>query len=135
PRRGAAYALPAVSSHESEGNELASLRDERDLYRTLLELGTASELEPFLRDAVQLVTRVCGARRGYLELRHEAPAGGETSASFALGLSNDDLDAVRASISHGVIAEAIASGRTVETASALDDPRFERRESVKQNRI
>lgn len=122
-----------MSSPESD--ELASLRDERDLYRTLLELGTASELEPFLREAVQLVTRVCGARRGYLELRHEAPSGRETTASFGLGLSNDDLDAVRASISHGVIAEAIASGRTVETASALDDPRFESHESVKLNRI
>jgi len=135
PRREAAYALHAVSSRESSGDELASLRDERDLYRTLLELGTASELEPFLRDAVQLVTRVCGARRGYLELRQEAPAGGETSFSFGLGLSDDDLDAVRRSISHGVIAEAIASGRTVETASALDDPRFESHESVKANRI
>jgi Nif-specific regulatory protein len=111
------------------------LRSERDLYRKLLELGTSSELEPFLREALELVTRVCGARCGYLELRHEGSPGTEIAASSGLGLSSEDLDAVRTMISRGVIAEAMASGRTVETASALDDPRFERRESVKANRI
>jgi Nif-specific regulatory protein len=116
-------------------SEAASLRVERDLYRTLLELGATSELQPFIRQALELVTRVCRARCGYVELRHESKPGAEITASFGLNLTNEDLDAVRTMISRGVIAEAMASGLTVETASALADPRFERLESVKQNRI
>lgn len=125
--------LGAEVTEESE----AALRVERDLYRTLLELGGAAELEPFLREALELVTRVCRARCGYLELRHESspPVRAEIATSFGLNLSNEDLHVVRTMISRGVIAEAIASGRTVETPSALADPRFERLESVKQNRI
>lgn len=122
-----------VSVQAEEGGE--ALRTERDLYRKLLELGTTSEIEPFLREALELVTRVCGARCGYVELRHEGSPGTEIAVSSGLGLSMEDIDVVRATISRGVIAEAMASGRTVETASALDDPRFGLRESVKANRI
>src|SRR5687767_13927047 len=105
-----------VAAHEE--SDISSLRAERDLYRKLLELGSVSELEPFVRDALELVTRVCNARCGYVELRHESSPGMEVKASFGLNLSSEDLDVVRQMISRGVIAEAMASGRTVETASA-----------------
>ena len=42
---------------------------------------------------------------------------------------------MRAAISRGIVAEALASGRTVETASAFLDPRFESRESVRVGHI
>jgi Nif-specific regulatory protein len=54
---------------------------------------------------------------------------------MAQGLSDVDVADTRATLSRGVMAEAIATGRTILSASALDDPRFDSRESVKKNRI
>ena len=49
--------------------ELAQIEQERDLYLRLLRLGAQDELEPFLKEALALVTDVTGAKQVYLELR------------------------------------------------------------------
>lgn len=110
------------------------IRRERDLYRRLLDLGAQREIEPFLKEALELVVETTGARRGYLELQEEDLQGDRTYA-LAHGLDGEGLEAVKRAISRGIIAEAVASGRSVATSSALLDPRFEGRPSVQAARI
>jgi transcriptional regulator with GAF, ATPase, and Fis domain len=117
-----------------EGLDLARLRRERNLYRKLLDLRRTEEIEPFLAEALALIVEVTGARRGYLELQ----GGGCRAAPtfwMARGCSDEDVALIRSSLSSAVIAEAIAGGRTILTASALTDPRFAGRGSVRANRI
>jgi Nif-specific regulatory protein len=49
--------------------------------------------------------------------------------------SSQEVEDIRDVISRGIIAEALGSGKTVSTASALLDPRFSERSSVKAHRI
>jgi Nif-specific regulatory protein len=117
----------------------AQTQRERDLYRQLLDLGHRDEIEPFLEEALSLIVAVTGAGRGYLELRdptsREGGASGGVLSWMARGCSDEDVAQIRQAVSRGVIAEALASGNTIVTASALDDPRFRDRGSVRDNRI
>ena len=45
------------------------------------------------------------------------------------------MENVRTAISRGIIAEALATGQTIVTPSAVLDPRFSARESVRRSRI
>ena len=56
---------------DSRSDELARVRQERDLYLRLLSLGAQQEIEPFLKEALALIVDITGARQGYLELRAE----------------------------------------------------------------
>jgi Nif-specific regulatory protein len=113
--------------------EIASLRRERDLYLRLLDLGRNTALDPFLREALALVVGLVEARQGYLELHDDD--NDPPRWWIAHGFSAAEIEDIRAVISRGIIAEAIASGRTVTTPSALADPRFKDRESVRRARI
>ena len=115
--------------------EAASLTAERDLYRKLLDLGSNEALESFLHEALALILQTSTATRGYIELRDESEPDERGLWWIARGLSDGDVAATRAAISRGVIAEALATGRTIVSASALDDPRFDSLASVKANRI
>jgi Nif-specific regulatory protein len=118
---------------------LASEQDrvwrERNLYLRLLTLGGQNELEPFLRDALALVVDVAGAHQGYLEVHADEPGGRERQWWIAHGFSDDEVETVRSTVSRGIIAQALASGETIVTPSALSDPRFRNRESVRIGRI
>ena len=92
-------------------SDASRVRAERDLYRRLLELTEREDVTPFLEDALGLVVEVTGAERGYLELQ-----GG---VRIARGFSEDELAEVRRELSTGIIAEALATGETISTASAL----------------
>ena len=110
-----------------------TLRRERDLYKHLLDVGVREEIEPFLQEALSLVVALTGARRGYIELSQDWDDDGPPRFWMAHGFYNDDLEAVRAAFSRGLIAEAIGSGKTIVTESALGDPRFKRLKSVRRN--
>jgi Nif-specific regulatory protein len=100
---------------------------ERDFYRRLLDLGGQREIEPLLDQALALIAEVTRATTAYLELYDDA----RTPRFWrGHGCSADDVVSIRDSISRGIIARAIADGRTVETPSALGDPRFENMTSV-----
>lgn len=113
----------------------ASAERERDFYRKLLELGQADDIDPFLQDALALILDITGAARGYVEIQPDPDARAEPRFWAASGCYDADIDEIRTAISRGVIAEALATGRTVVTESALQDPRFARRGSVQRNRI
>jgi Nif-specific regulatory protein len=123
-----------VGSGEHDAAD-ASLKAERDLYRKLLDLGANEGLESFLKEALALILQTSMARRGYIELNDESAPDERGLWWMATGLSEADVAETRAAISRGVIAEALATGRTIVSASALDDPRFDSRDSVKANRI
>ncbi len=115
-------------------DDLERLRLERELYRRLLELGAHREPEPFLKEALALVVEIAGAQQAYLEL-HGVGEDAAASWSMAQGFSDEDVDSIRSHVSHGIIAEALATGRVIETSSALLDPRFRDRKSVQAMKI
>src|SRR5262249_57418781 len=68
----------------------------------------------------------------YLELHDDAEGAPEGPRWWsARGLSSERIADVRVTISRGIVAEAVASGRTVITPAAVLDPRFSKRESVR----
>ncbi len=117
----------------SVDDELRALRAERDLYARLLELSGHSRAESFLDEALALVAETCGARSGYLALG--AGADGAPSIAMSRGFSLDEVSTIRARLSHGIIAEALRTGRTIATASAMEDPRFSGNASVRAAKI
>ena len=116
-------------------DELERARRERDLYLRLLDLSASSEIEPFLREALACIVSLTGAQQGYLEIRDEEEGGEAGPWGMAHGCSGPGVERIRSSISGGIIAEALATGRTISTHSALLDGRFRDRESVKRERI
>ncbi|HEX4476830.1 MAG TPA: AAA family ATPase, partial [Polyangiaceae bacterium] len=104
-----------------ESKDELRLSQERDLYLGLLNLNGETALEPFLRQALELMLRIAGASQGYLALFDESDDPGWWTAA---GVSETELEEIRSLISHGIIAEAVASGNAVVTPSALLDPRF-----------
>ena len=124
------------SAMTSSNDERAADRTqrERDLFLRLLELGEEREREPFLKQALALVGELAGAQNAYLELRDDVDD--DLDPWFiAQGFSDDELEQVRSRISSGIIAEAMATGQTVETASAMLDERFAERASVRGQKI
>jgi len=122
-------------AEESPSAELARTRRERDLYRRLLRLGEQNELGPLLKEALALVVEVTGARQGYLEIQDDDDSPGRQPLWIAHGFSAGEIEAVRSAISRGIIAHAVATGQTIVTPSALLDPRFRERASVRGARI
>jgi Nif-specific regulatory protein len=123
-----------VDSSTKESTDARVVR-ERDLYRRLLDLGSCEELEPFLDETVRLVTALVGAHQGYLEVSGEDASGEAPPWWAAHGFAADEVDDVRAAMSSGIIAEAVQSGQTIVTRSALGDSRFGDLESVRQGQI
>ncbi len=109
-----------------------ALRRERDFYLRILQLGEREDIEAFLDASLALVMEASGATKGFLEL-HERDKGGRWW--LACGFTTEDIDAIRAETSRGIIGEALATGRTVQTASAASDPRFSDRTSVQRNDV
>src|SRR5438876_851423 len=126
--------ITTVAMAADDADELTRIKRERDLYRRLLDLGRQDEPEPFLREALGLIVEVTGARQGYLEL-HDDDQPGTARWSLAHGFTAEQLAGVRAALSRGIIAEALASGKTIITPSALLDERFRERESVRIGHI
>ncbi len=109
------------------------VRRERDLFTALLDLDLSGPMEPLLTRALEAIVVATGARSGHLELVGVADP--ERVWSATRGLSEERVGEVRASISRGIVAEALSAGRTVRIGSALLDPRFAERPSVRTGAI
>ena len=101
-------------------------------YRRLLELGAQREVEPLLEQALALIVEVTAATTAYLELYDE---GNDRRFWRGHRCEASDVDSIRTTISHGIIARSIADGRTVDTPSAQCDERFADLGSVQRNEI
>jgi Nif-specific regulatory protein len=121
-----------VMSVDGAATELTRVRRERDLYLRLLYLSEQQDLEPFLRDALSLIVETTDSLHGYLELHDDR---GGPGWWIAHGLTPEQVEGVRHAISRGIIAEALATGKTIVTPSAILDPRFDRLESVRVSHI
>ncbi|MEZ4298573.1 MAG: sigma-54-dependent Fis family transcriptional regulator [Polyangiaceae bacterium] len=114
--------------------EVERLRLERDFLLRLLELGQKDDLRPFLEDALSLIATATSARKGYVALH--APSDRDLPRfEIAHGMATSEVEDARRAVSTGIIAEALATGRTISTASALEDPRFRDQASVQLARI
>jgi transcriptional regulator with GAF, ATPase, and Fis domain len=113
--------------------ELARLAKERDLWQQLVELALQDDIDGFLGRALALLIEVVGARRGYIELRD--PSVGADRAGFAMMHGMDDQDLSANAFSRSVIAETLATGETVVTGSAQNDPRFQDSGSVRMHAL
>ena len=111
------------------------IRRERDLYIRLLRLGSQNDLRRLLDEALSLIVEVTGARLAYLELSSDSQDSGSPRWWIAHGLTEGEVQDIRAATSRGIIAEALASGETIVTASAVADPRFEHLRSVRRMQI
>lgn len=121
---------------DDPGGSGVRLRRERDLYLRLLGLSDQTDLEPFLEEALRLIVEVTGASRGLIDLHDPADGNGHARRwSVVHALSEGQVASARQAMSEGIMARALATGRTVVTASAADDPRFRDRESVQLGRI
>jgi Nif-specific regulatory protein len=127
--------LGPMSSAAYDSPDLSRLQREHALALRLLELVQQRELEPFLREALALLVESAEARQGYLELYDDADVAGAPRCWIAHGFSEKEIDSVRLAISRGIIAEALATGETVVTPSAVLDPRFNARDSVRRGQI
>ncbi len=117
----------------SKDDQLLEVRRERDFLSRLLELRSSTAPATFVEEALQLIVDLAGAEKGYLQLELETVDHDPTW--FASGFSADEVKDVRSQISSGVVAEAMATGKAVDIPSALDDERFQDRESVRRQRI
>lgn len=122
-------------SERSETTDSGRLKAEHDLYLHLLNLGRQKEILPLLREALALMVEVAHARQGYLELHDDVTPSDRPRWWIAHGFSAGEIEEVRKRISRGIIAEALATGQTIATPSALLDPRFSERDSVRLGQI
>jgi len=113
-----------------------AVRLERDFLLQLLELAHHDEPRPLLEESLELIVRLSGADKGYIELYDgDREAGGGRRFFAAHGVSGAMIDAIRATLSTTIIRETLQSGKTVETASALNDDRYEATRSVRTHAI
>lgn len=92
---------------------------------TLLSLLDATDVVEALDRALEALVEGTGAVGAYVEVDGEGLA-----ERRSVGLPDAGARA-RVAVSRGVLAEAVATGRTVVTRAAVDDPRFAERESVR----
>src|SRR5688572_10329047 len=121
--------------HDHDQQELDQIRRERDLYLRLLELGGLTKIESFLGESLKLVVELTGAQNGYLELRDSRDTGENDGWFLSHGFSPPELEDVRTRISRGIVAEVLATGKTIDTPSALLDPNLSLHDSVRAMRI
>jgi Nif-specific regulatory protein len=127
--------IVSADSNPPMASAPALVQRERDLYLQLLNLGAKDALEPLLRDALAILTEVSGADQGYLEVNGGDPSGESGRWFAAHGVSANEIEQIRTQLSSSIIAEALASGETVDTRSAMRDERFEGFDSVRASRI
>lgn len=123
----------AEEARHAVNTDLPKITAERDLFLSLLSLDRQGSVETFVQDALSLIVDTTGAAHGYLEVFDDQLDAPRWWAAH--DLSDAQVQDVRDCISRGIIAEAVASGRMVVTPSAMLDPRFNERASVRLGKI
>ncbi len=105
---------------------------ERDLYRSLIEVAAASNAQTQLAEVLERLVALTGAERGYLELYQDDSA---DALAVSHHCSPEQEAEIRSVTSRGIVAAALASGKTVHTPAALLDQRFSSQPSVQNQRL
>ena len=109
---------------EAGSDELGRLRRERDLYLALLELGDQERSSRSSRRRSRWSSSRPARRRATSSCARTSAGEDAALVDRARLLARAEVEEVRAAISRGIIAEALATGRTIVTPSALLDARF-----------
>jgi len=115
----------------NEGERNTRLALERNLYLSLLRLGKEDDVAVFLGRALSTIVDLTQAARGYIELGTDDDHGEPKTWFASEGCEAAQVEAIQRRASRGIIAEAMATGRTVQSHSALLDERFSARESIR----
>ncbi|MCB9734819.1 MAG: sigma-54-dependent Fis family transcriptional regulator [Deltaproteobacteria bacterium] len=115
--------------------DVESLILERDFFQHLVELGQHDTPGPFLEEALDLVMRLADAEKGYIEMGGGGADPRQTPFYAARSVSEAELAVIRSTLSGTIMQEALGSGQTVQTHSAVTDDRFSALESVRRNAI
>ena len=121
--------MPFAQADSQEDPARAQL--ERDLYLSLLRLGKQDDIDGFLTQALGVVVKLTRAARGYIEIGQENAQGEARTWFTSQGCESDHLEIIQRRASRGIVAEAMATGKTIHSTSALLDERFSARESVR----
>jgi len=103
---------------------------ELELYRTLLSLGSDDRPDHVLSEVLRLAVAATSARLGYVAIGTDPVAPAWWKAH-----GDDDPEALRARVSHTILATAAEEGEVVVSHDAGRDPRFRDQASVRQHRI
>lgn len=114
-------------------NELDTLRSERDFYRSLAELTEHDHMPALLEAALGVLIARVSAREAMIEVIDDGIDG--ASHVVAYGCERDRMTEISSFVSRGIIGEAMATGKTIVTANAAEDPRFLQFESVQRHRL
>jgi Nif-specific regulatory protein len=109
------------------------LRD-REFTRGVLALLDLDDSKALLGEALRLLIQRTAAREAYMEVIAD-DGSVESSNIVAEGCSEDRVQEIQADVSRGIIGEAMATGRTIETANAQQDARFLDLRSVQRHQI
>ena len=96
-----------------------SLYDIESFYQTLLKLDDEVDLDPVLTDALRSTTRITRSSLVYLEVFDED---GVPALARGHATTVTSLDSIRSQVSSGIVQQAIAERRTVETCVLVHDP-------------
>lgn len=107
------------------------LAAERDLYRELLALSSCDEPQVFFAEITHLLGRFTGAGTVLIGVFE----GDRLLWSSHRGAGGPSERQILDHLSTGVLQECLASGKTIQTSSAMLDARFLGRESVRRNQI
>ncbi len=110
-----------VSEHERELSQLHALVDVGQVINSSLDLTTV------LNEVMDTIIRLMGAERGFLMLRD---SDGEMDFRIARNVEQETLAETDFEISRTIVTRVAATGESVVTTNAQEDPRFGKQESV-----
>jgi Nif-specific regulatory protein len=111
----------------------AELERERDFYRSLAELGDCDSVAALLDTALGVLIARVSAREAMIEVVDDTSDAAVHVVAY--GCEPDRVAAISSLVSRGIIGATIATGKTIATANAAEDPRFLKFESVQRHRL
>ncbi len=125
---------PGILARDMGMSQAARAAPERDLYQRLLELRGGAEPKVLVASILEQLVTITESQRGYLEL-YPSRDDLEPRWTISHGCSPDQEAEIRAVTSRGIVAAALASGRTLHVPYASLDERFGTLPSVRNQRL
>lgn len=114
--------------------DLGTIQNERDFYRSLVDLASHATIDELLERALNLMLGRFAARETFIEVIQDDGVNIVPHIA-ARGCNESRRKEISTFVSRGIISEAMATGMTVVTANASADPRFSELESVQRHEL